>query len=65
MLLVKVAVTLAVTNKAVFCNCLVAMRPKAITLDLPSTHDVTKYIHNECIKWLTELKDKIHVSGAR
>ncbi|KAF8495282.1 hypothetical protein F5888DRAFT_1590632, partial [Russula emetica] len=39
---------LAVANKAMFRNCLVAMRPKAKTLDLPSTHDVTKYIHN---KW--------------
>ncbi|KAF8487800.1 hypothetical protein F5888DRAFT_1624187, partial [Russula emetica] len=55
---------LAVANKAVFCNCLIAMRPKAKTLNLPSMHNVTKYIHNKCIKWLTELKVKIHVSGA-
>jgi hypothetical protein len=55
---------MAVANNAAFRNCLVAMRPKATTLDLPSTHDVTKYIHNECIKWLTELKERIRVSGA-
>jgi hypothetical protein len=53
---------LAVADKAVFRNCLVAMRPKAGRQDIPSTHDVATYIHNEFVKWLKELKDKIQVS---
>ena len=53
---------LAVADKAVFCNCLVAMRPKAGWQDIPSTHNIATYIHNEFVKWLKELKDKIQVS---
>ena len=53
---------LAVADKAVFHNCLVAMRPKAGWQDIPSTHDVATYIHNKFVKWLKELKDKIQVS---
>ena len=53
---------LAVADKVVFRNCLVAMRPKAEQQDIPSTHDVATYIHNEFVKWLKELKDEIQVS---
>jgi len=54
---------LAVAGKTTFYNCLVAMRPKAGTLDLPSTHDITTYIHNEFVEWLTKLKVDITVSN--
>jgi hypothetical protein len=52
-----------VANKASFRNCLVAMRPRAKNIDLPSTHDVTKYIHNQFVAWLTDLKKEICVSS--
>ncbi|KAG6905216.1 hypothetical protein DXG01_004119 [Tephrocybe rancida] len=51
--------SLALANKAVFRNILVAMRPKATSADLPSTYDVKVHIHNEFVKWLKELKDDI------
>jgi hypothetical protein len=53
---------LTVANKATFRNCLVVMRPKMLRVDLPSTHEVTTYIHNKFIVWLKELKTDIEVS---
>jgi hypothetical protein len=37
---------LAVVEKPVFRNCLIAMWPKTSQNDLPSTHDLVVYIHN-------------------
>ncbi|KAM6504371.1 hypothetical protein JOM56_001314 [Amanita muscaria] len=54
--------SLAVANKAVFRNCLVAMRPKTRTKELPSTHEVKTYIHNEFVKRLEALKACFEVS---
>jgi hypothetical protein len=48
---------LAVVEKPVFCNCLIAMRPKTSRNDLPSTHDLVVHFHNEF-----ELKDEILVN---
>ena len=56
------AKSLAVAKKAMFCNCLVLMRPKAVHQDVPTTHQVTMYIHNEFVKWLNDLKSDILVS---
>jgi len=56
---------LAVADKQMFQNCLVAMRPKATRLDLPTTFDIGKHLHNEFIGWLTELKRDITVSMVR
>jgi hypothetical protein len=53
---------LAVANKTTFKNCLVAMRPRATKSDIPTTHDVTVYIHNQFANWLKELKGDIIVS---
>lgn len=52
---------LALADNATFKNCLVAMRPRATSADLPSTHDVTVYINNEFIAVLTQLKARITV----
>ncbi|KAF8239962.1 hypothetical protein L208DRAFT_1069493, partial [Tricholoma matsutake] len=52
---------LAVASKATFHNCLMAMRPKAKIVDLPSTHNVMKYIHNQFVEWLKDLKKDITV----
>jgi hypothetical protein len=41
------------------------MRRKSTKKDLPSTHDVSVYIHNEFVKWLEDLKGKILVSCVR
>jgi hypothetical protein len=41
---------------------MVAMRPKANLLDLPTTHDVAQHLHNEFVKRLAELKEDIKVS---
>ncbi|KIK75895.1 hypothetical protein PAXRUDRAFT_96224, partial [Paxillus rubicundulus Ve08.2h10] len=38
--------SLAVANNTGFRNTLVAMQPTATQADLPSTHDVSTYIHN-------------------
>ena len=54
--------SLAVAGKDLFRNCLSAMRPKAVKRDMPSTHDVTTYIHNQFVNWLKELKSDISVS---
>ena len=51
--------SLLVANKATFQNCLVAMRPKLTTADLPLTHDISTYIHNAFVKFLDELKGQI------
>ncbi|KAF8222795.1 hypothetical protein L208DRAFT_1320558, partial [Tricholoma matsutake] len=42
-------------------NCLVAMRPKSILLNLPTTYDVIKHLHNEFIRWIDQLKQDIEV----
>jgi hypothetical protein len=38
------------------------MHPKATLKDLPTTQDVAKHLHNEFVKWLTQLKNDIEVS---
>ena len=48
---------LAVADKATFCNCLVTMRPKTCVQELPSTHDVVTYIHNQFVNHLNELRE--------
>jgi hypothetical protein len=53
---------LAVASNKLFRNCLVSMRPKTKLAELPSSHDVGVYIHNECVKWLKQLKEDITVS---
>ena len=58
----SVCQSLAVANKAVFHNCLVGMRPKSTQKDMPSTHDVSMYIHNKFVCRLEELKHNIIVS---
>ncbi|KAI0061781.1 hypothetical protein BV25DRAFT_1769205, partial [Artomyces pyxidatus] len=52
---------LALANKASFRNCLVAMRPRSITADLPSTHNVCAYLHNEFTKILARYRADIEV----
>ncbi|KAI0244897.1 hypothetical protein BJV78DRAFT_1144378 [Lactifluus subvellereus] len=54
--------SLAVADKVMFRNCLVAMRPKTTIKDLPSTYDITMYIHNQFVERLQELKKEILVS---
>jgi hypothetical protein len=41
------------------------MRPKANKLDVPSSHDVSVYIHNSCVEWLKKLKGDILVSAKK
>jgi hypothetical protein len=54
---------LAVVEKPVFRNCLTTMRPTTMGKDLPSTHNVVVYIHNEFVAWLKKLKNDILVSN--
>lgn len=54
--------SLVVANKTTFRNCLVAMRPASTTTELPSTHDITTYIHNAFIKLIESVKADIQVS---
>jgi hypothetical protein len=53
---------LALVEKPVFRNCLIAMRPKTTKKDLPSTHDLVVHIHNEFVAWMKKLKDDILVN---
>ena len=53
---------LAVAGKDLFQYCLVAMKPKAVHNDMPNTHNVTTYIHNQFVIWLNEVKSDILVS---
>jgi hypothetical protein len=55
----------AVANNKLFRNCLVAMRPKTKTSELPSSHDVGVYVHNESVRWLKQLRKEITVSACR
>ena len=48
-------------GKTTFRNCLVAMWPTSILLDLPSTHDVSTHLHNEFVSWMGNLKAEIKV----
>ncbi|KAF8228070.1 hypothetical protein L208DRAFT_1293537 [Tricholoma matsutake] len=54
--------SLAVANKALFRNCLVMMRQKTLSSELPSTHDISVYIHNHFVDQLKQLKAEILVS---
>lgn len=44
-----------------FWDMLVSMWPQATNYDLPSTHKVVDYIHNQFVKQLEELKAQITV----
>ncbi|KAF8222375.1 hypothetical protein L208DRAFT_1214030, partial [Tricholoma matsutake] len=51
--------SLAVASKASFRNCLIIMRLKTIIPDLPSTHTVSDYIHNQFVAQLKKLNTEI------
>ncbi|KAG9310553.1 hypothetical protein JVU11DRAFT_9102 [Chiua virens] len=53
--------SLAVADKAAFRNCLVAMQPNATKADIPSTHDVSTFVHNEFINFIKQLKVEIQL----
>ncbi|KIM57892.1 hypothetical protein SCLCIDRAFT_59477, partial [Scleroderma citrinum Foug A] len=53
--------SLAVANKPAFRNCLVAMRPNANKADIPSSHDISTFIHNSFVDFLQNLKHRIQV----
>ena len=55
--------SLAMADKATFQNCLVSMRMKTITKELPSTHNVWVYVHNKFVEHLRSLKKAFMVSG--
>ena len=50
-------------DKATFRNCLVVMRTKTTTKELPSTHDIRVYVHNKFVEHLGRLKKAFKVSG--
>jgi hypothetical protein len=52
---------LAVAEERTFRNGLVAMRPRSTMADIPSTHDVTQYIHNKFVSLLGTFRAKILV----
>ncbi|KAF8442871.1 hypothetical protein L210DRAFT_3397292 [Boletus edulis BED1] len=55
--------SLVVADNTAFRNCLVAMRPNATKADIPSTHDISVYVHNEFIDFIKQLKVEIQVSS--
>jgi hypothetical protein len=50
-----------VANKTTFQNCL-AMHPASTPAELPSTHNITTYIHNAFIKLIESVKADVEVS---
>jgi len=54
--------SLAVANNVMFRNCLVTMQPTVTKADLPTTHDITTYIHNAFATFLQDLKTELQVS---
>jgi hypothetical protein len=52
----------AVANNKLFRNCLMAMRPKTKTSELPSSHDVGVY---ESVRWIKQLRKEITVSACQ
>ena len=54
--------SLLIANKTTFHNCLVAMCPQSSGNDLPSTHEISTYIHNAFIRFIDNLKTQIQVS---
>ena len=53
---------LAVADNVAFQNCLIAMHPRTLKAELPSTWDVSVCLHNETKKWLKKMKSDIEVS---
>ncbi|KAF9235201.1 hypothetical protein BU15DRAFT_37058, partial [Melanogaster broomeanus] len=51
--------SLLMVDKPAFRNCLVAMQPAATRADLPSTHDISTFIHNAFISFINDLKSEI------
>ena len=54
--------SLAVANKPAFRNCLVMMHPNANKADIPSSHDISNFIHNSFVDFFQSLKSRIQVS---
>ena len=55
--------SLAVADKVSFRNCLVSMRPSATKIDIPSTHDITVYLHNAFSSFFKKIQEEIKVIG--
>jgi hypothetical protein len=53
--------SLATADKISFRNCLVAMRPRTVPSELPSSHDVTTHLHNEFVSHIKLVKAEIEV----
>ncbi|KIK78169.1 hypothetical protein PAXRUDRAFT_164713 [Paxillus rubicundulus Ve08.2h10] len=53
--------SLAIASKPTFQNCLAAMQPASTKADLPSTHDVSNYVHNKFVLFIKKLKDELQV----
>jgi len=56
--------SLAVADKVSFENCLVSMWPSATKADLPSTHDITAFIHNSFVSFLKKIKEETKVMSS-
>ena len=48
-------------DKVTFQNCLVSMRPATTKADLPSTYNITTFIHNFFVTFLKEIQEEIKV----
>jgi len=53
--------SLAVANKAMFRNCLVAMHSTATKADIPLIHDILIYIYNCFVEFLSQIGSEIQV----
>ena len=54
--------SLAVANKPAFRNCLVTMCPNTKKADIPSSHDISTFIHSSFVDFLQTLKHRVQVS---
>ena len=51
-----------VPNNVWYQNLLAAMRPNTTNKDVPSGHEVSKYIHNEFANWVKKMKEDLQVN---
>ena len=53
---------MALVDKALFCNCLIAMQLQMRTKELVSAYEVSTYLETKFVDWMGQLQKEIQVS---
>ena len=54
--------SLELANNVWYLNSLAATRPNTTNKDVPSGHEVSKYIHNKFANWVKKMKEDLQVN---